>query len=78
VTELHGRYEILDANQQVIAKRTLPVGSDTCRNQRRDFYISYVLYMPENIAPGAYTLELTIEDKKGGKFGNAVVDFRIK
>jgi hypothetical protein len=78
VTELHGRYEILDANQRTVVSRTLPVGGDTCRNQRRDYYISYVLYMPENIEPGAYTLELTIEDKKGGKFGNAVVDFRIK
>jgi hypothetical protein len=78
VTELHGRYEILDANQRTVVSRTLPVGGDTCRNQRRDYYISYVLYMPENIEPGAYTLELTIEDKKGDKFGNAVVDFRIK
>jgi hypothetical protein len=77
VTELHGRYEILDANQRTVVSRTLPVGGDTCRNHRRDYYISYVLYMPENIEPGAYTLELTIEDKKGGKFGNAVVDFRI-
>ena len=78
VTELHGRYEILDANQRTVVSRTLPVGGDTCRNQRRDYYISYVLYLPENIEPGAYTLELTIEDKKGGKFGNALVDFRIK
>lgn len=78
VTELHGRYEILDVNQRTVVSRTLPVGGDECRNQRRDFYISYVLYMPENIAPGPYTLELTIEDKKGGKFGNAVVDFRIR
>jgi hypothetical protein len=78
VTELHGRYEILDANQRTVVSRTLPVGGDTCRNQRRDYYISYVLYLPENIEPGAYTLELTIEDKKGGKFGNAVVDFRVK
>ena len=78
VTELHGRYEILDVNQRTVVSRTLPVGGDECRNQRRDFYISYVLYMPENIAPGTYTLELTIEDKKGGKFGNAVVDFRIR
>ncbi len=78
VTELHARYEILDANQRTVVSRTLPVSGDTCRNHRRDYYISYVLYLPENIAPGAYTLELTIEDKKGGKFGNALVDFRIK
>jgi len=78
VTELHGRYEILDANQRTVVSRTLPVSGDTCRKQRQDFYISYVLYMPDNIEPGDYTLELTIEDKKGNKFGNAVADFRIK
>jgi hypothetical protein len=77
-TELHGRYEILDANQQTIASRILPVGRDECRNRRRDYYISYVVYLPEQIQPGAYTLELTIEDKKGAKFGNAVIDFRVK
>jgi hypothetical protein len=37
-----------------------------------------MLYMPEKIAPGSYTLELVVEDKKGGKFGSAVVDFRIR
>ena len=55
-----------------------PVGNDTCRNQRRDYYISYVLYMPETSRPAPTRWNLTIEDKKGGKFGNAVVDFRIK
>ncbi len=77
-TELHARYEILDAQQRTIVSRALPVGGDVCRNRRRDYYISYVLYMPENIVPGAYTLELTVEDKKGGKFGSAVVDLQIK
>ena len=77
-TELHGRYEILDANQRAVVSRTLPIGRDECRNRRRDYYISYVVYMPEHIQPGPYTLELTIEDKKGAKFGNAVIDFQVK
>jgi hypothetical protein len=77
-TELHGRYEILDANQRAVVSRTLPIGRDECRNRRRDYYISYVVYLPEHIQPGPYTLELTIEDKKGAKFGNAVIDFQVK
>ncbi|MHB0955631.1 MAG: hypothetical protein ACYC0X_04555 [Pirellulaceae bacterium] len=77
-TELHGRYEILDAEQRAVVSRTLPIGRDECRNRRRDYYISYVVYMPEQIPSGAYTLELTIEDKKGAKYGNAVIDFRVK
>lgn len=76
-TELHGRYEILDANQRQIVARSLPVDRNVCRNHRRDYFIPYMLYLPEQITPGAYTLELTIEDKKGDKLGNAIIDFRI-
>jgi hypothetical protein len=78
VAELHGSFDILDADQRTIVSHTLPVSGDTCRNQRHDFFIAYEVCMPKDIQPGAYTLDLTIEDKKGGKFGNAVVDFRIK
>ncbi len=77
-TELHGRYEILDMNQRTIVSRTLPVDRNRCRNHRRDYFIPYMLYMPDDIAPGSYMLELTVEDKKGDKFGNAVIDFRIR
>jgi len=77
-TELHGRYEILDAQQRTVASRILPVDRNRCRNHRRDYFIPYLLYMPTKIQSGSYTLELVIEDKKGNKFGNAVIDFRIR
>jgi len=77
-TELHGRYEILDAQQRTVASRILPVDRNRCRNHRRDYFIPYMLYLPEKIPSGSYTLELVIEDKKGNKFGNAVIDFRIR
>ncbi len=77
-TELSGRYEIVDATQRTVATRILPVDRNRCRNHRRDYFIPYMLHMPEKIAPGSYTLELTIEDKKGNKFGNGVIDFRVK
>jgi hypothetical protein len=77
-TELHGRWEILDAQQRPVASRVLPVDRNQCRNRRHDYFIPYTLYMPEQIAAGFYTLELTIEDKNGGKFGHGVVDFQIQ
>jgi hypothetical protein len=77
-TELLGQYEIFDADQRKIVTRTLPVSRDACRNRRRDYFIPYTIYLPEQIGPGSYTLELTIEDKKGHKFGNATVDFRMR
>ena len=77
-TELHGRYEILDAQQRTVASRILPVDRNRCRNHRRDYFIPYMLSLPDKISSGSYTLELVIEDKKGNKFGNAVIDFRIR
>lgn len=77
-TELHGRYEILDAQQRTVAARLLPVDRNRCRNHRRDYFIPYMLYIPEKIQSGSYTLELVIEDKKGDKFGSAIIDFRVR
>ena len=34
--------------------------------------------MPKDIPAGHYTLELTIEDKKGNKFGSGMIDFRVR
>jgi hypothetical protein len=77
-TELHGRWEILDADQRPVASRELPVDRNRCRNRRHDYFIPYTLYLPEKMEPGYYTLELTIEDKQGDKFGNAAIDFQIQ
>lgn len=77
-TELHGRYDIYDASGRLIATHDLPVARDECRNRRRDYYIAYTQYLPKSLTPGSYTLDLTIEDKKANKMGNAVVDFQIR
>ncbi len=77
-TDLLGRYDLLDQNQRVVTSRTLPKITDICRQRRRDFFIAYDFYTPEDIAPGHYTIELTIEDRKGDKFGNATIDLRVR
>jgi hypothetical protein len=77
-TELHGHYDIYDANQNRIEVRNLPVARDECRNRRRDYFIPYQIYLPRSLAPGAYTLDLTIEDKKSNKIGNAILDFHVR
>lgn len=75
--ELLGRYDILEGNQPVMPTRVLPVLKDQCRQRRRDFFGVYALTIPK-LAPGDYLLELTMEDKKGGKFGSGTIDFRIR
>jgi len=76
-TELQGSFRVLDRNGAARAERTLPLDKQTCANLRRDYYIAYRLYIPSELAPGSYTLELTIEDKKGSKSNNALLDFNV-
>ncbi len=78
-TELHARYEILDENQRRVATKVLPVDRESCRNHRQDYYIPYLIYLPDNLEPGHYKLELVVEDEKGvGKVGFAAVDFQVE
>jgi hypothetical protein len=83
-TELQGSYEIYDSTGQMVASRKLPVDKEVCRNYRRDYFLGYKIYMPENIAPGRYRLELTVEDLKargryqGRKLGEGMIEFTIR
>ena len=76
-TQLQGSYEIVDSNGRRVADQLLPMDEHVCRNQRRDYFIAYRMYMPQDVKPGRYTLKLTIEDMKGRKFGQTNVDFQI-
>ncbi len=76
-TQLQGNYEIIDSSGRRIADQLLPMDSHICRNQLRDYFIAYRIYMPQKVAPGSYTLKLAIEDMKGRKFGQAELPFEI-
>jgi hypothetical protein len=76
-TELQGSYRVVDRSGASKAERVLPLDKQTCANRRRDYYIAYRLFIPAELEPGAYTLELTIEDKKAEKSTNARVDFNV-
>jgi hypothetical protein len=77
-TQLQGSYEIVDSRGGRVADQSLPTDSHLCRNRRRDYFIAYRIYMPQHIAPGNYTLRLTIEDVRGRKFGQSEVAFQIQ
>jgi hypothetical protein len=83
-TELIGKYQIFDASEQIVAERQLPTDKEVCRNYRRDYFLAYRIYMPDNISPGRYRLELTVEDLKargkyqGRKFGEGMIEFTIR
>lgn len=78
VTQLQGSYEIYDAQKRKVTEQLLPMEPELCQNQRRDYYIVYRIFMPQQIQPGRHELVLTIEDMKGRKFGQAAAEFQIK
>ncbi len=77
-TQLQGSYEIIDGQGRKVADQLLPMEPELCQNHRRDYFIVYKIYMPQQIASGSYQLRLTIEDMKAHKWGQSQVDFQIK
>jgi len=77
-SQLQGSYEILDSQGRKIADQLLPMEPEICQNYRRDYFIVYKIFMPQQIAPGNYQLRLTVEDMKARKFGQNQLDFQIK
>ena len=76
-TKLQGSYEIVDSSGRRVTDQLLPPDEHICSNQRRDYFIAYRIFTPKDIAPGRYTLKLTIEDMNGHKFGQSSIDFQI-
>lgn len=77
-TELRATYQLVDAYGRRVVETELPVDKQTCGSPRRDYFIAYHIYLPKTIEPGAYSLQLTMEDVKGKKFGQGSIEFTIK
>ena len=83
-TELAVSYQIFDGSGTIVDERELPLDKEVCRNQRRDYFLAYRIYLPDGIAPGRYRLELTVEDLKakehyqGRKLGAGQIEFAIR
>jgi hypothetical protein len=76
-TEFISSYEIFDTAGRRVAEQQFPVAQETCKNRRRDYFIRYHLHVPKQLTPGSYTLQLTVEDQKGHKFGQGSVKFAV-
>ena len=83
-TELQASYQIFDSGGTLVDERQLPLDKEVCRNQRRDYFLAYRIYLSDGLAAGRYRLELTVEDLKakepyqGRKFGESTVEFSIR
>jgi hypothetical protein len=77
-TALKASYEVLDSRGHRVVERELPLTEEHCQNHRRDYFIPYVVWTPERIYDGNYTLRLTIEDTLSKKVGQSSIEFTIK
>jgi hypothetical protein len=76
-THLRGSYRILDSTGRRVAEQVLAEDQQTCNNYRRDYFLPYILQLPDRLANGNYRFELTLEDVKGKKFGQASIPFEV-
>lgn len=77
-TEFQGTYQILDSAGKRVADQDLPIEHGVCRQRRRDYFLAYRIHVPKNVSEGAYTLQLTLEDKISGKFGQTSLKFTVQ
>lgn len=78
-TALCSSYQIFDSRGGRIVTHDFPETEEHCQNVRRDFFIGYRIVLPDrHVYPGKHTLQLTIEDLKSRKVGQASIEFTIK
>lgn len=77
-TALESSYEMVDAQGKSVDTRQFGLTQETCRNERRDFFIRYQFFLPKTIADGTYTLSLQIKDALGQKSGQTSIEITIK
>lgn len=77
-TALTGSYQIFDNEGRRVDEHEFSATEEWCQSRRRDFFIPFVITLPENAFDGKHTLRLTIEDTLGKKIGQSTIDFTIR
>ena len=75
---LRSSYLIVDSRRHQVDARSFPETDEYCRQPRRDFFFGGKFVLPVNIQPGKHVLQLTVEDRKSGKFGQGTVELTVK
>jgi hypothetical protein len=70
-TEFQGGFEVYDDEGFRVAQHEFLLVKQTCRNIQTDYFLPYIMHIPKNLGPGKYRLRLTVEDRKGNKFGQS-------
>ena len=76
-THLQGSYDIYDSDDNKVISQLLPADQQISANYLRDYFIAYQMHLPDELEPGTYRLQLTMEDIQGKKYGQSSVPFEI-
>lgn len=76
-THLQGSFDVFDSKNGKVFSQILPADQQVSANHLRDFFIAYQMYLPNQISPGTYRLQLTMEDVNGKKYGQSSIPFEI-
>jgi chemotaxis protein histidine kinase CheA len=78
-TQLKSTIEIYRAGEgQAVKKIEFDPTTDLCRSYRQDYFHSYDLKLPSDLALGPHVLKLTVEDVQSGKLATYSVNFTVK
>jgi len=67
-----------NGSEKPVDSVTLRAVEDVSRSPRRDYFNSYEFTIPNDIAPGRYLLEITIDDRLANKAARQTVLFSVK
>ena len=76
-THLQGSYDVYDGKNEKVFSQVLPADQQVSANYLRDYFIAYQMYLPSELSPGTYRLQLTMEDANGKKYGQSSIPFEI-
>lgn len=77
-THLQGSYDIYNDDNEKVVSQLLPADQQISANYLRDYFIAYQMHLPQQLSPGTYRLQLTMEDVSGKKYGQASIPLEIK
>ncbi len=76
-THLQGSYDIYNDKNEKVVSQLLPADKQVSANYLRDYFIAYQMHLPQQLTPGTYRLQLTMEDVTGKKYGQASIPLEI-
>jgi hypothetical protein len=76
-TSLRPSYQILDSQGRWVSDHALVATDETCPSVRHDYFLTFRVRLPKNIANERHTLRLVIADNVSRKVALARLDFRV-